>query len=63
MKRTRFPDEQIVGIMQKGAGAGTVREVCWKHVVTETTFGRWRATYGGLAAGLQHRESALATPA
>lgn len=27
---------------------GTVREVCRKHGITETTFYRWRAKYGGM---------------
>lgn len=48
MKRTRFTDEQIVGILHEGAGAGTVREVCRRHGITETTFYRWRAKYGGM---------------
>lgn len=48
MKRTRFTDEQIVGILQEAAGAGTVREVCRRHGITETTFYRWRAKYGGM---------------
>jgi putative transposase len=49
MKRTRFTDEQIVGILHEAAaGAGTVREVCRRHGITETTFYRWRAKYGGM---------------
>ena len=48
MKRKRFSDEQIVGILQEAAGASTVREVCRRHGVTETTFYRWRAKYGGM---------------
>ena len=35
MKRTRFSDEQIVGILQEAAGPHTAREVCRKHKVTE----------------------------
>ena len=35
MKRTRFSDEQIVGILQEAAGPHTAREV-------------WRAKYGGM---------------
>ena len=34
MKRTRFTDEQIVGILQEAAGAATAREVCRKHGIT-----------------------------
>ena len=48
MKRTRFSDEQIVGILQEATGPTTAREVCRKHGITETTFYRWRAKYGGM---------------
>jgi putative transposase len=48
MKRTRFSDEQIVGILQEAAGPTTAREVCRQHGITETTFYRWRAKYGGM---------------
>ena len=48
MKRTRFTDEQIVGILQAAVGAGTVREVCRRHGITETKFYRWRTKYGGM---------------
>lgn len=48
MKRKRFSDEQIVGILQEAAGASTAREVCRRYGITETTFYRWRAKYGGM---------------
>ena len=47
MKKKRFTEEQIVGILHEAAGS-TTREVCRKHGITETTFYRWRAKYGGL---------------
>ena len=33
---------------RKRLGAATVRKVCRKHGITETTFYRWRAKYGGM---------------
>jgi putative transposase len=48
MKRTRFTDEQIVGVLHEASGAGNIREVGRKHGITETTFYRWRAKYGGM---------------
>ena len=48
MKRKRFSNEQIVGVLQEAAGATTAREVCRRHGITETTFYRWRAKYGGM---------------
>ena len=49
MKRTRFTETQIVGILHEAGGRTSIREVCRRHGVTKTTFFRWRATYGGMA--------------
>ena len=48
MKRTRFSEEQIIGVLHEAGGAVSIREVCRKHGITEQTFFRWRAKYGGL---------------
>jgi putative transposase len=48
MKKSRFTEEQKVGILHQAAGGTAVRELCRKHGITETTFYRWRAKYGGV---------------
>jgi putative transposase len=48
VKKKQFTEEQIVGILHEAAAGATIRELCRKHGVTETTFYRWRAKYGGL---------------
>ncbi len=48
MKRARFSEEQIIGILKAAEAAGNIREVCREHNVTEQTFYRWRRTYGGM---------------
>ena len=48
MKRARFSEEQIIGILKAAEAAGNIREVCREHNITEQTFYRWRRKYGGL---------------
>ena len=46
--RKRFTEEQIVAVLNEHEAGGTIRELCRRHGITETTFHRWRAKYGGL---------------
>jgi putative transposase len=59
MKRTRFTEEQIIGVLQEAGGAVSIREVCRKHGITEQTFFRWRAKYGGLQVSEARRLKGL----
>jgi len=48
MKRARFSEEQIIGILKAAESSGSIREACREHNVTEQTFYRWRRKYGGM---------------
>jgi putative transposase len=48
MKRARFSEEQIIGILKAAEAAGNIRAVCSEHNITEQTFYRWQRKYGGL---------------
>jgi putative transposase len=48
MKRARFTEEQIIGILKAAEAAGNIRSVCAEHNITEQTFYRWRRKYGGM---------------
>ena len=48
MKRARFSEEQIIGILKEAETAGNVCAVCREHNITEQTFYRWRNKYGGM---------------
>lgn len=48
MKRARFSEEQIIGILKAAEAAGNIRSVCTEHNISEQTFYRWRRKYGGL---------------
>jgi len=48
MKRSRFSEEEIIAILrEQEAGAKTV-EVCRKHGISDATFYKWKAKYGGM---------------
>ena len=48
MKRARFSEEQIIGILKAAEASGSIGEVVREHNITEQTFYRWRRKYGGM---------------
>ncbi|MBY0400388.1 transposase [Myxococcota bacterium] len=48
MKGQRFSEEQIIGILNEAEQTGSIREVCKRNNITETTFYRWRTKFGGM---------------
>ena len=48
MKRSRFSEEQIIGILREAEGQETVKTVRAKHNISEATFYVWRRKYGGM---------------
>ena len=48
MKRSRFSEEQIIGILREHEAGAATADVCRKHGVSSATFYKWKAKYGGL---------------
>jgi len=48
MKRTRFTEEQIIGVLREHDAGGSTADVCRKHGISSATFYKWKAKYGGL---------------
>jgi len=48
MKRSRFSEEQIIGILKEGEAGAKTAEICRKHGLCEQTYYRWKSKYGGL---------------
>ena len=48
MKRKRFSEAQIIGVLKEAEVGVKKQELCRKHGITEQTFYRWRSKYGGL---------------
>lgn len=59
MKRSRFSDEQIIGILKAHAAGLTATELCRKHGISDATFYKWRSRYGGMEVSEAKRLKAL----
>ncbi len=43
MKRSRFSEEQIIGILRENDAGATVADLCRRHGMSPTTFYAWKA--------------------
>ncbi|QFU08789.1 Transposase [Rhodobacteraceae bacterium THAF1] len=59
MKRTRFSDEQIIGILAEHSAGPKCADLCRKHGMSEGTFYDWKAKFGGMAVSEVKRLKAL----
>jgi len=48
MKRSRFSEEQIIAILKEQEAGAKTAEVCRRHGISDATFYKWKAKYGGL---------------
>lgn len=48
MKRKRFSEEQIIGVLKEYAAGASMAELSRRHGVSENTLYRWKARYGGM---------------
>ena len=48
MKRSRYSEEQIVGILKQHEAGVKTAELCRQHGISAGTFYAWKAKYGGL---------------
>ena len=51
MRKSRYTEEQIVGILKESEAGQPTAELCRKHGIGEQTVYRWKAKYGGLEVG------------
>ena len=48
MKRVRFSEEQIIGILKEAEAGAKVTELCRRHGISDATFYTWRSKCGGI---------------
>jgi putative transposase len=51
LKGKRHSEEQIISILKQGEAGLSTAELCRQHGITEQTFYRWKAKYGGMESG------------
>jgi putative transposase len=59
MPRRRHSEEQIIGILREADAGAPIAELCRRHGISNTTYHRWKAQYGGLQIDEAKRLRAL----
>ncbi len=59
MKRKRYPEEQIIRILQEAESGVKTVDLCRKYGMSDATFYNWKAKYGGMSVNEARRLKTL----
>jgi putative transposase len=48
MRKSRFSESQIIGILKSVEAGRQVKEVCREHGISDATYYQWKSKYGGM---------------
>ena len=52
MRKSRFTEAQVMGILRQVEGGLALADVCREHAISSATFYKWRSKYGGMDASM-----------
>ena len=59
MRSSKFSDNQIIAILKQNEDGLSVPDLCREHGMSNATFYKWRAKFGGMDASLMKRMKEL----
>lgn len=50
MRKSRFSESQIIGILKEVENGRHVKDVCREHGISDATYYQWKSKFGGMEA-------------